>query len=106
MGQASPTARRKRECGHSECCDKRRVTGFGSRLGGNVETGLEIPQLHHLHRYDEGEPARLSLVFQVAQVDYCLAQQSARLGPSTKLQQKVECLSQQGPLDVCPMLHI
>jgi len=81
------------------------VTGRGTRLGGNVESGLEIPHFHHLNRNDEGEPARLSLVFQVAQVDYRLAQQFSRLGPSTKLQQKVEGLSQQGPFYACPTLH-
>ena len=57
------------------------MTGPWPRLAGNNEAGLETLQAHRLDANDEGEPLRLSLAFQEAQVDYCLAQKSACLGP-------------------------
>ena len=43
-------------------------------FGAGEAANLEIPHVHHSDGDDEGVSPRLSLVFEQAQVDYCLAQ--------------------------------
>jgi len=48
--------------------------GFVLPFGAGEAANLEIPHVHHSDGDDEGVSPRLSLVFEQAQVDYCLAQ--------------------------------
>jgi hypothetical protein len=54
---------------------------LGARVGsvippvGDVQAGLELPEAHHLDRYDDGGASWLPVVLQHAQEAYCLAQE-------------------------------
>jgi len=74
-------------------------------LGGSDEVGLTISHAQRLDGDNQGEFSRLALVFQDAQIKYCLGQQLPCVGPRAKLQQEVKRLPKQSPLCDGPSLH-